>query len=656
MHLSLFPNGTNDAPAPLSPEKMTVEAVVARAKATMRHEWGRSREDRYANALEKAAATDKKRSSLPAEITAGIAAARVAAHVANERIWSLCASEKELASAASGSDLGNDDNLDEDDVEDDAEDLEDEEFAENDLEEEDDDAAVTAIDEATLEEEATCFWAIRRAAAADELAARAVPSYNRLAALEAAFLDRYGQASWAMRDILVAIEMHDGDEWDHLVDVNGIIMREGEDMAHLLDDGDDLARALIVAIAAERTKQGVGAPSGVVVAPVKKTDEIMPRLDDGVPRPYFRCPCCGGRWKRRHQCFSRHACERERYIIDRSGHTRAYCVYEGKRGGRVGYSIMARTRHGILFVSPTFVSDRIARDVERRFGRHSRLRATVTEAGITVEEALPPLPVEGTVVDEFLEVQAARRIPLSSTIRFQSWWMHGYDTASKLQPNERTIRYATAVDVIAYRSRARTTPTIIDGGGRYDDLPTLTAAVVGDRRYSVFGPRVTEVIVHEKRPKAGKDERGRLRELVKDGNVWKTIVWTVDPIESFDPNALTQAVLEKLENDRFASPRAAALVREMGAVAALRHVQANVEKYDLGDYGRYKDGYEDAVYSVVETVRHGFRCPDCGVYDDCHDGPVPCGDTTRRQRDAATASSTAIAETADSHQLGFALT
>jgi len=476
----------------------------------------------------------------------------------------------------------------------------------------------------------------------DELQKRSQPGYDRVVDLERAFCERYPAASSDLRDVLVSAKMIDL-ERNEVPIVNGAVIDRDVPLERIDPTWDYGVDMLIDAIVEARTQLGCGLPAGYTVTKALRTIEAVPSLG----RARLTCPCCGTRtFGRPHYCerYGMPHLDTQPVLSERGFKVDERCIYSARRGFPFGYSVAKRTRHGWMTILPHFGYRLLAHRVRKRFTNSVNLQVVVDANGIHLSEQLPPLPDPGTPVGDRLVVHHARRTELAPDIAFDTWWMYGYDAEHprNLDPNEEVVRYATAVDVITYRSAERTAPTIIERrlGGPED----VVGAIIGDRLDSPFGPRVSDIIVHPRKPKAQRQstsaQPNRLEKLIRDGDTWKTVVLRVDPIDSFDLDVLQATVLRELRDSGRRSRRdrvptgTISLIETHGILHAYELARSDEENRTYWDR-RYDDGYCDAVEHLITVIGHMVKCPDCGVLESCHDVDLdfPCGRIRDRKVD-----------------------
>lgn len=485
-------------------------------------------------------------------------------------------------------------------------------------------------------------------------------NYDRVASIERIFCDRYGEASATLRDILVSASMLDAPQGHH-VSVAGATFEAEE----IIDEADRFigpaAARLIADIARVRTQTQSPTPLPAEIA--LPDPEVPPRLLDGARRRYFLCPCCGDRFARPHTC--RQGCCTTPALpylnlgVSRMVQVTMLCAYSERSSNYAygqhsaprprrlipfGRSVVGRARSGhLIFVSPLYAYAILRTKVQRAFPNSTNLCVEMSDAGIHLSETLPDIPTEGDDHDALLSIHSVKRVARTETLALDHWWYR--DDLPPINRHEGTVRaYATAYDVFTFRSRPRSEPAVLNtrfyrSGKEQVEHCDLIAAQVGDRVDSPFGPRV--IAIERLARKPAKDASARsgaktdhLTHVVRDGDTWKKITLTVDPIETYDDQALTQAVLAELRSYRHGDNAviSTGLLTHFGAAGIVRMLDM-AESFDdheamIGpsfDLERFLEGYSDAVDYVATRLRHAILCPDCGVYEDCHGEPLPCG-------------------------------
>lgn len=473
---------------------------------------------------------------------------------------------------------------------------------------------------------------------------RSDPSYCRVAALEDLWVRTYGAATTTLRDIIVAAIMLQH-ETHEVPAFDGIVVDDEEVTNEAVDFIGPGADDFLNSIADARNEDGLGAPAPVTVLPIAAEDP--PRLDDGVARRYFRCPCCRERFSENHSCTSWN-CHTEQftYLADIAigtrcaftNEVRGVGIHRRSRRTPFGRSLIARRNARTYCVLPTLGYSWLRREVRKRFNSGTITDIAMLEDGMHVTEQLPALATPGTAVSPLLEVHNAQRFERPNPRPYEHWWFADDGHCDHHGDHLRVIEYATAYDVIEYRGRERSTPTVI--GESLKDPSSLGAAIPGDRLSSPFGPRVERVEVLATRLKQPRRRAGEtddpLTKTVKNGSTWKVIHLTVDPIESYDDTALTAAVeAEITERAHGRDLIALRVLRELGAHGAARLIREANEYNRDDDFNfdadeRFQNGYQDAAEYLAAALTSLFRCPDCGVYETHHEhAPFPCGE--RRQ-------------------------
>jgi hypothetical protein len=630
-----------DAIELFSAEALTPDLAVKvtdLARAHLSRAYGGTHEAKWLHALDQAIRDLLKRNQpWPQSLLALRANAAEASDASEALIETVCADDKKLASGITllRREASDEDDAAPDDEEptpddDEEESLEDDDVEDESYDEDDDEAGEPGVIFSNDVQQIETAWLARAqrklARMEAEQLRRSQPGYDRLTDLNEAFVIRYGAGIEAVRDVLVCIAMAQETREDRdLILVNGIVVADLHYDDNHLFEGDDRGRdAFIDAIADERTARKLGYPEGFTVEYASREYEAMPHYS---PTPYHRCPCCAKPWSSAHRCQCHQGHLATRRVLDRT-HFKVgdRCVYSSANDGDIPFeaSLMARTRHGILFVSPRYATILLEGRVHRKYPASKQLVVRVENQQIHLEETLPPLPEPGTPLDEFVEVHSAERLEKATTIGLDAWWMHRYE--HKSQKTHRLIAYATAFDVLTVRGTPRTEPSILKRTLQSDDSSGLVGAILGDRIRSEFGPRVSEILEHASKPKAvayaeSKGQDAQIQ-VILDGDTWKTVFAETDPIESFDDARLQEVVLHELasERRRWSQPcaQSIAFVTEHGVKAA----------FTIAENARFGEDDEDtdAVDYICTLLNHLHACPDCGVLEDCHSGPIPCGE------------------------------
>lgn len=545
----------------------------------------------------------------------------------------------------------------------DEEDEEDEEFAEDDELAED---APESDDCAPEDEEATdaVGWIddseqTLLALKAEIDRRRLDPTYSRVSALEDRFAQLYGHATTTLRDIIVSAIMTAHERWT-VPALDGIVLDDDEIVTAaattFIGDGAPL---FLHTIAEARENDGLPAP--ITLDVVDRTIEDPPRLNDGAARRYFLCPCCRERFTPDHVCESWN-CQAQRFSYLAGTAVGTRCAFSAEVVGTgihrrlrsipFGRSLMTRRNARTYCLLPTLAYGKLRREVRKRYSAGTITAITMLEDGMEITEQIPALPQPGTPVSTLLEVYSATRTPRPTKVPYEHWWYIA-DSRSKHHAEGITIvEYATAYDVIEYRGRERSTPTVIDRSWREH---AIQSAIVGDRLYSQFGPRVERIEELPRRPKERRRRAGEqgdpLIKTVKNGNCWKRIYLTVDPIDSHDNAELTAAIATSIlrthDNENLTGLR---LLRELGAHSVARLIDEADRVEDCDNMPRswrrerFDEGCTDAAEYLADRLAYLIHCAGCGVYETCHEQtPFPCSTSRIKSAEPAQVQFTLLA-------------